>query len=165
MRDLNVGNDPTTYNLLFVCTGNTCRSPMAAAIAEREKRRRGWHHVAIRSAGTGAMDGAPASAETVAVLREQGIETADHFSEMLSGEHIRWADLILVMSLSHMYAVNDLGGGEKVALITDFLEGDEIGSGVEDPFGSGLEAYRRAFVQLEQAVMGLMSRLEPILSP
>ncbi len=165
MRDPNVGNDPTTYNLLFVCTGNTCRSPMAAAIAAREKSRRGWHHVAIRSAGTGAMEGAPATPEAVTVLKEQDIEGLDHFSELLTAEHVRWADLILVMSLSHMYAVNDLGGGEKVALITDFLEGDEIGSGIDDPYGSGTEAYRRTFVQLEQAVMGLMSRLEPILSP
>ena len=165
MADRTPGNDATTYNLLFVCTGNTCRSPMAAAIAEREKKRRGWHHVAIRSAGSGAADGAPATRETVEVLKEQGIEHTGHFSELLSADHVRWADLILAMSLSHMYAVNDLGGGEKVALITDFLEGDDVSSGVEDPYGAGLEAYRRTFVQLEQAVMGLMSRLEPILSP
>jgi protein-tyrosine-phosphatase len=165
MPDRNIGNEATTYNLLFVCTGNTCRSPMAAAIAEREKKRRGWHHVAIRSAGSGAMEGAHASPETVEVLKEQGIEAPNHFSEMLTGEHVRWADLILAMSLSHMYAVNDLGGGDKVALITDFLEGDDVSSGVEDPYGAGMDAYRRTFVQLEQAVMGLMSRLEPILSP
>jgi protein-tyrosine-phosphatase len=165
MSDRNFGNDATTYNLLFVCTGNTCRSPMAAAIAAREAKRRGWQHVAIRSAGSGAVDGAHATRETVEVLKEQGIEASDHFSNLLTAEHVRWADLILAMSLSHMYAVNDLGGGEKVALITDFLEGDDVSSGVEDPYGAGMEAYRRTFVQLEQAIMGLMSRLEPILSP
>ena len=159
------GNDPTTYNLLFVCTGNTCRSPMAAAIAEREKERRGWQHVAIRSAGTGAAEGAPPSPETVTVLKEHGIESVDHASSQLTADDVRWADLILVMSLSHMYAVSDLGGGEKVALITDFMNGDELGRGVEDPFGAGMESYRRAYDQLEQAVVGLMARLEPILSP
>jgi protein-tyrosine-phosphatase len=69
------------------------------------------------------------------------------------------------MSLTHMYTVNDLGGGEKVALITDFLEGDDVASGVEDPFGAGIEAYRRTYAQLEHAVKGVMARLEPILSP
>ena len=165
MADRNISSEATTYNLLFVCTGNTCRSPMAAAIASREAKRRGWQHVAIRSAGSGAADGAHATRETVEVLKEQGITAPDHSSALLTAEHVRWADLILAMSLSHMYAVNDLGGGEKVALITDFLEGDDVSSGVEDPYGAGMEAYRRTFVQLEQAIMGLMSRLEPILSP
>jgi protein-tyrosine-phosphatase len=156
---------PTTYNLLFVCTGNTCRSPMAAAIAKHALEERGWKHVAVKSAGTGAADGMPATSETNTVLKEHGMPPLDHFSQPLDGEMVRWADLILAMSLSHVYAVNDLGGGEKVALITDFLPDDDIGGGVEDPYGAGIDAYRRTYEQLEQAINGLMTRLEPILSP
>src|SRR5918996_1651109 len=113
MPERAVGNEPTTYNLLFVCTGNTCRSPMAAAIAERELKRRGWTHVAVKSAGTGAAEGMQASAETNAVLAEQGIEMPEHSATPLNSDLIRWADLILAMSLSHVYSISDLGGGEK----------------------------------------------------
>lgn len=165
MVERTAGNEPTTYNLLFVCTGNTCRSPMAAAIARKEAKRRGWTHVAVRSAGTGAMDGGRASPETLAVLKEQGIEDPNHFSQQLTPELVQWADLILAMSLSHMYVIQDFGGGEKSTLITDFLEDEEIANGVEDPYGQGIEVYQRTFTQLERAIMSMMSRLEPILSP
>ena len=165
MAERTGGNEPTTYNLLFVCTGNTCRSPMASAIAMKEAKRRGWTHVAVKSAGTGAMEGGHATPETIAVLKEQGIADPNHFSQLLTPELVQWADLVLPMRLSHMYAIQDLGGAEKSTLITDFLEDDEVASGIDDPYGQGIEVYRRTFTQLERAIMSMMSRLEPILSP
>ncbi|HEX2167194.1 MAG TPA: hypothetical protein VHG09_08130, partial [Longimicrobiales bacterium] len=68
----------TTYNLLFVCSGNTCRSPMAGAIARGLLHERGWTHVAVDSAGTGAVSGAAASPEAVVVAREHGLELDAH---------------------------------------------------------------------------------------
>jgi protein-tyrosine-phosphatase len=155
----------TTYNLLFVCSGNTCRSPMAEAIARGLLRERGWAHVDVSSAGTGAMAGSAASPEAVTVAREHGLELDTHASQPLTPELIAWADLVLVMGPSHMHVVRELGGAEKVSFVTEFLDGDGYAQPVADPFGGDQEHYREAFVQLEAAVTGLLDRLEPILSP
>src|SRR5690606_34539960 len=111
----------TTYNLLFVCSGNTCRSPMAEAIARDLLRRRGWAHVDARSAGTSTVPGVAATEDAVAVAREYGLDLEQHASQPLTPELIEWADLILTMGTSHASVVAELGGSEKVALVTDFL--------------------------------------------
>jgi protein-tyrosine-phosphatase len=157
--------EPTTYNLLFVCTGNTCRSPMAAAIARAELRARGWTHVAVQSAGAAAASGLPASEHAIAVLAERGIDLSSHRSQQLTRDLVQQADLILAMSNSHLFAVAELGGTGKVSLITDFFDGDEAGASVEDPFGGEYAAYASTYEQLARAVTALLNRLEPILSP
>jgi protein-tyrosine phosphatase len=158
------GAEPTSYNLLFVCTGNTCRSPIAAASAEAELARRGWSHVRVQSAGTNAA-AAPASEYAVSALREVGIDISSHRSRALSAEQLEWADLVLAMAPAHLAVLDSLGAGHKSALITDFLDGAAAGQPVEDPFGGGIEDYRRTRAVLAAAVSRLLDRLEPILAP
>jgi protein-tyrosine phosphatase len=138
---------------------------MAEAIARGLLLERGWTHVDVASAGTGAVTGSAASPEAVEVVREHGLELDAHASQPLTPELIAWADLVLVMGATHMHVVRELGGAEKVSLITEFVEGDGYGQPVADPFGGDREHYREAFAQLEAAVSGLLDRLEPILSP
>lgn len=156
---------PTTYNLLFVCTGNTCRSPMAAAIARRALADRGWNHVAVASAGLGAPYGAPASENAVRVLAERGLDLSGHSSRPLTPELIDWADLVLAMSPAHLYGVAELGGAAKSAMLTDFMEGERLGEPVVDPFGADEQVYRVTLRHIEEAVEGILQRLEPILAP
>jgi protein-tyrosine phosphatase len=155
----------TTYNLLFVCTGNTCRSPLAEAIARELATERGWTHVAVRSAGVSAVRGSEASQQALVVAREQGLDLATHESQPVTPELLDWADLVLSMGPSHMFVLAEFGAADKSALVTAFLDGDAANRPVSDPFGSDLAAYRRTFAQLRTAIEALLDRLEPILAP
>lgn len=156
---------PTTFNLLFVCTGNTCRSPMAAAIAADAIRKRGWSHVRVRSAGAAAGAGSPASELTVKVLANHGIELGDHQSTPLSAEIVEWADAIIVMSAWQAERVSQLGGEGKVSLASSFLHGADAAAEIPDPIGSDITVYRATYSVLTEVVKGVLDRLEAILAP
>lgn len=148
-----------SYNLLFVCTGNTCRSPMAEALARHALEERGIDDVRVASAGTSAWDGSPASEEVPRVLREIGVELGEHASSPLTPERVEWADLILVMNVRHRAAVEGMGGGAKVALVTSFLDGPGVDEPVMDPIGAGVETYRSTRDQLRRAVDAVIDRV------
>src|SRR5262245_53840738 len=116
--------DTESFRLLFVCTGNTCRSPLSEVIARRELEQLGWSHVEVRSAGAFAKEGMPASEGALQSAARHGLDLTGHRTSTLSPELVDWADLILVMGPWHLERALELGGDERTALLAAFAEGD-----------------------------------------
>ena len=151
--------DREPRRLLFVCTGNTCRSPMAEELARRAAAERGLE-LECRSAGVAAAGGG-ASPGAVRAAEEAGLDLSGHQSSQLGRELVEWADLILCMGESHRWQVADRGGEEKARLITEYLPADDPRRGrpVLDPVGGDLDVYRQTLETLREAVEGLLDRI------
>lgn len=145
--------------LLYVCTGNTCRSPMAEVITRARAADRGFHGVRVRSAGTMAFEGSPASAGAHSAVKNRGLDLDRHAASRLGEDELEWADLVLVMSPSHLAAVETLGRGRCYAeVITEFV--GDLSGGVPDPFGGSDRRYRETCAELERLVEAVLDRLD-----
>lgn len=155
-------NGSRAARLLFVCTGNTCRSPLAAALARREAGRRDLGVVEVRSAGTFAGSGAPASQGSLIVAQRHGVDLSEHRSSPLGPEEVEWADLVLGMERSHVRVAEGEGAGDRASLVTAYLPPDHPAHGrpISDPVGGGgVDRYEEVYRLLEEAVAALFREL------
>jgi L-threonylcarbamoyladenylate synthase len=140
--------------ILFVCTGNSCRSVMAQALFEKKLKEKGRNDIEVFSAGISAPIGIGASNETRQLLKEEGIDVSGHRAQRTSEEMYKRSDLILVMqrfqeetiSRNHSF----LKG--RVYLLKEFSKFDQNNLEIEDPIGRGMDVYKRSFYSIKEAI-------------
>ena len=151
--------------VLFVCTGNTCRSPMAEGLLRKEMKQRGINEnqVQVMSAGIFAQNGEPATEHAVTVMRERGVSLKSHRSRRLNHAMLEKADLILTMTTDHKQALlmMDAAVAERLFTIAEFVSDPETAgiTDVADPFGGSPDMYRTTAEQLERMVKALAQEL------
>lgn len=151
------------YRILLVCSGNTCRSPMAGAILRDLLSERGGGRAGefiVESAGLAAAGGEAAHADAVAVMQEQGLDLGDHAARRLDPEMVAEADLILTMTRSHKAAVLEMHPRaiEKTFTLLEYAY-DDPAADVQDPWGQGREVYRRTAAELRRALAAVAEKL------
>lgn len=141
-------------NILFVCTENTCRSPMAAAIMDKIAVENELD-VFIESAGVFAGEGDSASDNAVEALKQYNIDLSGHRTQPVTEDLLKQSDLILTMTEGHKKLIEPLASG-KVFTLLEYagMDGD-----ISDPFGGDLEEYEETAEEIYDALVDVAEKL------
>lgn len=148
------------FEILMVCTGNICRSPMAEGLLRHLLPQQLKKTVRVSSAGTYALHGNQPAPHAVTAMDQLGIDISHHRARIVNRELLRRVNLSLTMERSHLSAVRNMlmFGKSNVKMLTAFSPGEEE-TEVGDPYGGPLEMYEESLVAIRPAVEGVIDWL------
>ncbi len=145
-------NDTRIFTVMFVCTGNTCRSPMAEGILKKMAADEGLEYMNVISAGIGTYDGYPVSENSVIAAARDNVDIASLHSTQLVGDLMHEADLIIGLALNHYEKMISLypEDAHKVFMLRAFPNSDASESlSVADPIGMDLSEYQKTYFEIK----------------
>lgn len=157
-----LGKKKSKKVVVFLCTGNTCRGPMAQGYMKKAMEERGIKNVEAKTAGVMTIPGLIPTPEATQVMRNAGIDITGHRSSPLTRELIRKADLILGMTPFHVqYALRMSDDAkDKTFLLKEYAESDVKNYQITDPMGMTLEVYKRVYREMKLAIDKMLDSKE-----
>ena len=148
------------YEIIFVCTGNTCRSPMAAALATAMFAREGLN-ISVSSCGVSVFGSSSASKNAVAAMKPEQIDLSAHKSRQAAAEILGNAALVLTMTRTHLSHVKNFCPAANAFTLGEYAGSfDEI----SDPFGGSLDEYRKCAAQIKNLLEDCLEKFREEIS-
>ena len=142
-------------SVLFVCTGNLCRSVMGEGILKDLLQKQGHSGIQVSSAGTWGLDGEPAAPYTIEICSQKGVDVSGHVVRRVTKSMIQENDLVVVMELDHLQHVLELvpSAETKTRMLSEFdPENVNYYASIPDPYGQRKVHYRKCFERIEGLV-------------